>query len=103
MPVTSGHCPLSEFTDVTRDWFKSVFAGPTEVQTPGWTRTAKGFHSLLVAPTGSGKTLAAFLWAIDALVRLTETAAPAYGYYTYRRSRRWYMTWNVMCVGRWPA
>jgi ATP-dependent Lhr-like helicase len=64
------------FSEITRRWFESAFAQPTDVQRLGWDRIAAGDHTLLIAPTGSGKTLAAFLYAIDRLTRLTEEAPP---------------------------
>ncbi|CAN5775725.1 ATP-dependent helicase [soil metagenome] len=64
------------FTAVTRRWFESAFAAPTEVQRQGWDRIAAGEHTLLIAPTGSGKTLAAFLYGIDQLTRLGDDAEP---------------------------
>src|SRR5439155_1415947 len=52
----------------TRDWFRSAFAQPTDVQERGWQQVAGGHHALMAAPTGSGKTLAAFLWCLDRLM-----------------------------------
>ncbi|HWI07905.1 MAG TPA: DEAD/DEAH box helicase [Solirubrobacteraceae bacterium] len=60
---------LEQFTPVVRDWFRSAFDGPTEVQAQAWPAIATGEHTLISAPTGSGKTLAAFLWGLDRLVR----------------------------------
>ncbi|MDO5677793.1 MAG: DEAD/DEAH box helicase [Propionibacteriaceae bacterium] len=57
----------SEFSAATREWFASVFAAPTSVQTEAWAAIARGEHALMAAPTGSGKTLSAFLSAIDKL------------------------------------
>jgi len=59
---------LERFHPVTRAWFTSAFAAPTEAQSGAWEAIAAGQHALVVAPTGSGKTLAAFLWALDRLV-----------------------------------
>src|SRR3954466_8661182 len=59
--------PLSVFSEVTRDWFKRTFEGPTPPQIQGWPAIASGSHVLIQAPTGSGKTLTAFLYAIDRL------------------------------------
>ncbi len=60
---------LEQFTPTVRDWFRSAFDGPTEVQSQAWPAIATGEHTLISAPTGSGKTLAAFLWALDRLSR----------------------------------
>jgi ATP-dependent helicase Lhr and Lhr-like helicase len=65
---------LDLFAPATRDWFRSAFAEPTQVQERGWREVAAGKHVLMAAPTGSGKTLAAFLWCLD---RLTTEAVPA--------------------------
>src|SRR5919202_763164 len=59
---------LNLFSPPTREWFRSAFAAPTDVQERGWQAVAAGHHTLLSAPTGSGKTLAAFLWGLDRLV-----------------------------------
>ena len=64
--------PLEGFGAVTRDWFTSAFAAPTQAQAQAWSAIGKGENTLVIAPTGSGKTLAAFLWALDRLA-----AAPA--------------------------
>lgn len=64
---------LENFSTVTRSWFESAFAAPTDAQTQGWNSISNGDHTLVLAPTGSGKTLAAFLWAID---RLLTAPAP---------------------------
>ncbi len=64
--------PLERFSAVTRDWFTSAFAAPTQAQAQAWAAIGKGENTLVIAPTGSGKTLAAFLWALDRLA-----AAPA--------------------------
>jgi ATP-dependent helicase Lhr and Lhr-like helicase len=64
---------LSEFSDVTRDWFTSAFSAPTAAQVGAWRAINSGQHALVVAPTGSGKTLAAFLSAID---KLATSPAP---------------------------
>ncbi|HET9188685.1 MAG TPA: DEAD/DEAH box helicase, partial [Acidothermaceae bacterium] len=66
--------PLSGFSAITRDWFTSAFARPTQAQQQAWAAISRGEHTLVVAPTGSGKTLAAFLWALD---RIASTPAPA--------------------------
>ncbi|HVS14567.1 MAG TPA: DEAD/DEAH box helicase [Thermoanaerobaculia bacterium] len=65
------------FSPATRAWFDGNFAGATRVQREGWPVLAAGRHGLLIAPTGSGKTLAAFLWALDRLGRLPESAGDA--------------------------
>ena len=65
---------LADFSEATRAWFGSAFAGPTAAQAQAWAAIGRGEHTLVVAPTGSGKTLAAFLWAID---RLASEQAPA--------------------------
>jgi ATP-dependent Lhr-like helicase len=65
---------LDLFAPATREWFRSVFAEPTQVQERGWREVAAGRHVLMAAPTGSGKTLAAFLWCLD---RLTTEPMPA--------------------------
>src|SRR5260370_19714508 len=65
---------LDLFAPATRDWFRSSFDGPTQVQERGWQEVASGRHVLMAAPTGSGKTLAAFLWCLD---RLTSEPIPA--------------------------
>ncbi|HYM67595.1 MAG TPA: DEAD/DEAH box helicase, partial [Patescibacteria group bacterium] len=67
---------LDLFSPVTRDWFRSAFAEPTQVQERGWNAVAEGRHVLMAAPTGSGKTLAAFLWCID---RLSAEPVPPEG------------------------
>src|SRR5260370_10408525 len=64
---------LDLFAPATRDWFRSSFDGPTQVQERGWQEVASGRHVLMAAPTGSGKTLAAFLWCLD---RLTSEPMP---------------------------
>jgi len=56
---------LDLFSAPVRDWFRSAFAQPTDVQERGWREVAAGRHALMAAPTGSGKTLAAFLWCLD--------------------------------------
>ena len=65
---------LDLFSPAAREWFRSAFAAPTEVQERGWRAVASGRHTLMTAPTGSGKTLAAFLWCLD---RLSVEPAPA--------------------------
>ena len=69
--------PLAPFGPITQAWFRSSFAGATEVQARGWAQIASGKHTLMLAPTGSGKTLAAFLWCLDRLAR--EGAPPGGG------------------------
>ncbi|CAN5235999.1 ATP-dependent helicase [soil metagenome] len=66
---------LEQFTPAVRDWFRSAFDSPTEVQAQAWPAIATGEHTLISAPTGSGKTLAAFLWALDRLSREPAAAA----------------------------
>src|SRR5260370_20992699 len=58
---------LDLFAPATRDWFRAVFAEPTQVQERGWREGAAGRHVLMAAPTGSAKTLAAFLSCLDRL------------------------------------
>ena len=65
---------LADFSEATRAWFGSAFAGPTPAQAQAWAAIGRGEHTLVIAPTGSGKTLAAFLWAID---KLASEPAPA--------------------------
>ena len=65
---------LADFSEATRAWFGSAFAGPTAAQAQAWAAIGRGEHTLVIAPTGSGKTLAAFLWAID---RLASEPVPA--------------------------
>src|SRR5437667_9764728 len=65
---------LDLFAPASRDWFRSAFARPTDVQERGWRQVAGGHHALMAAPTGSGKTLAAFLWCLD---RLASEPVPA--------------------------
>src|SRR2546423_1902466 len=65
---------LDLFSPAAREWFRSAFAAPTEVQERGWHAVASGRHTLMTAPTGSGKTLAAFLWCLDRLA--VETPPP---------------------------
>jgi ATP-dependent helicase Lhr and Lhr-like helicase len=65
---------LADFSEATRAWFGSAFAGPTPAQSQAWAAIGRGKHTLVIAPTGSGKTLAAFLWAID---RLASEPVPA--------------------------
>ena len=64
---------LAPFSAPTAAWFRSTFAGCTDVQARGWAAIASGAHTLMLAPTGSGKTLAAFLSALD---RLATTPRP---------------------------
>ncbi|QLL08517.1 ATP-dependent helicase [Mycobacterium vicinigordonae] len=71
-PEASSPAALARFSAVTRDWFTSTFAAPTEAQAAAWNAIADGDNTLVVAPTGSGKTLAAFLWALDSLARSPE-------------------------------
>jgi len=72
-PSTSSSV-LEVFSPITREWFRSAFAAPTEAQVGAWRAVAAGRNALVVAPTGSGKTLAAFLWALD---RLAVQGPPA--------------------------
>ena len=65
--------PLEGFSAITRDWFSSAFAAPTQAQAQAWAAIGKGENTLVIAPTGSGKTLSAFLWALD---RLAVAPAP---------------------------
>ncbi|MCL2725082.1 MAG: DEAD/DEAH box helicase [Polyangiaceae bacterium] len=67
--------PLATFHPAVRAWFRASLGEPTRVQIEAWPPIARGESTLLFAPTGSGKTLAAFLWAIDRLVRPSETTA----------------------------
>lgn len=60
---------LDAFHPAVANWFRRVFAAPTEPQEKAWPAIREGRHVLIAAPTGSGKTLAAFLAALDALVR----------------------------------
>lgn len=62
------------FSPATHDWFVSAFKQPTPVQAQTWAATDAGEHVLAIAPTGSGKTLAAFLYALDQLLRESDTA-----------------------------
>jgi ATP-dependent Lhr-like helicase len=71
-PVTE----MAFFSEITREWFSSVFEGPTRVQQEGWPQLATGKNALLLAPTGSGKTLAAFLWSIDRVSQLSADDPP---------------------------
>jgi ATP-dependent Lhr-like helicase len=57
------------FHPVTRQWWQSRFAAPTDAQLEGWNALRRGGHALIAAPTGSGKTLAAFLIFLDELLR----------------------------------
>src|SRR5256886_1850244 len=66
---------LDLFSPAAREWFRAVFAAPTEVQERGWRAVASGSHTLMTAPTGSGKTLAAFLWCLDRVA--SEPPPPA--------------------------
>ncbi len=65
---------LDIFHPAARDWFKSVFQGPTQPQILGWPAIARGESTLILAPTGTGKTLAAFMWCIN---RIMFTPVPA--------------------------
>src|SRR5438132_5724382 len=67
---------LDLFSPAAREWFRSAFAAPTEVQELGWRAVASGRHTLMTAPTGSGKTLAAFFWCLD---RLSAEPTPPQG------------------------
>jgi len=60
--------PLSRFSPLVGDWFRTELGTPTPAQELGWPPIAAGSHTLLLAPTGSGKTLAAFLWTLDRLL-----------------------------------
>jgi ATP-dependent Lhr-like helicase len=75
MPSVQDH-GLADFSEATRAWFGSAFAGPTPAQAQAWAAIGRGEHTLVIAPTGSGKTLAAFLWAIDRLAREPAPADP---------------------------
>src|ERR1700722_5128847 len=66
-PAGSERDPLEGFSAITRDWFCSAFAAPTQAQAQAWSAIGKGENTLVIAPTGSGKTLSAFLWALDRL------------------------------------
>ncbi|MDT5136942.1 MAG: ATP-dependent helicase Lhr and Lhr-like helicase, partial [Mycobacterium sp.] len=66
---------LARFSAITRDWFASTFAAPTDAQAAAWTAIANGDNTLVIAPTGSGKTLAAFLWALDSLAAAPDHQA----------------------------
>lgn len=66
---------LDRFSPVTREWFASTFAAPTDAQAAAWDAIADGKNTLVIAPTGSGKTLAAFLWALDSLAASAERPA----------------------------
>ena len=72
-PAESERDPLEGFSAITRDWFCSAFAAPTQAQAQAWSAIGKGENTLVIAPTGSGKTLSAFLWALD---RLAVAPAP---------------------------
>lgn len=65
--------PLSHFHPAVSAWFESVFPSPSECQIGAWEAIRKQCDVLIAAPTGSGKTLAAFLSAIDALARESES------------------------------
>jgi ATP-dependent helicase Lhr and Lhr-like helicase len=65
---------LDIFHPAARDWFESVFPGPTQPQILGWPAIARGESTLILAPTGTGKTLAAFMWCIN---RIMFTPVPA--------------------------
>jgi len=65
---------MQDFHPAVAAWFASAFAGATEAQRRAWPLIQQGSTSLIAAPTGSGKTLTAFLAAIDALVRESESA-----------------------------
>ncbi|MDX6333488.1 MAG: ATP-dependent helicase Lhr and Lhr-like helicase, partial [Streptosporangiaceae bacterium] len=67
VPAGGSKDPLESFSAVTRDWFSSAFAAPTQAQAEAWAAISKGENTLVIAPTGSGKTLSAFLWALDRL------------------------------------
>lgn len=59
---------LESFRPQVAQWFREVFAAPTQVQQEAWQAISAGKNVLVVAPTGSGKTLAAFLGALNSLV-----------------------------------
>ncbi|WKD59644.1 ATP-dependent helicase [Corynebacterium caspium] len=66
---------LDRFHTPVSQWFKDVFATPTQVQEQAWDVISQGDNALVVAPTGSGKTLAAFLWSLNKLTQ-TQTSGP---------------------------
>src|SRR5688572_32023859 len=66
--MTRSPAPLALFHLPVRDWFSSVFDGPTKPQRLGWPAIARGESTLILAPTGSGKTLTAFLWCLNRLL-----------------------------------
>ncbi|MYI73830.1 MAG: DEAD/DEAH box helicase, partial [Acidobacteria bacterium] len=59
---------MEGFHPLTRAWFASSFAAPTEPQLQAWPEIRAGRDILISAPTGSGKTLAAFLICLDDLI-----------------------------------
>jgi len=59
---------VEHFSEPTRRWFASAFAGATPAQAGAWDAITAGSNALVIAPTGSGKTLAGFLWSIDRLL-----------------------------------
>ena len=59
---------MEGFHPLTRAWFASSFAAPTEPQLQAWPEIRAGRDVLIAAPTGSGKTLAAFLICLDDLI-----------------------------------
>src|SRR6202171_5197151 len=60
--------PLDAFHAPVREWFETVFSGPTRPQELGWPAIKRGDSTLILAPTGTGKTLAAFFWCINRLM-----------------------------------
>jgi ATP-dependent Lhr-like helicase len=53
-------------------WFRSRFAGYSEIQKRALPHTLAGENTLILAPTGSGKTLAAFLSVLSRLGQQPE-------------------------------
>lgn len=66
-PVSMSRDPMAGFSALTKSWFASSFAAPTNAQIGAWKSIHAGNNTLVVAPTGSGKTLAAFLASVDSL------------------------------------
>ena len=66
---------MQGFHPLTRAWFASSFAGPTESQLQAWPQIRAGRDVLISAPTGSGKTLAAFLICLDDLIQRSAAGA----------------------------
>ncbi len=67
---------MPRFSPATQAWFDGAFAAATPAQEGAWDATARGEHTLVVAPTGSGKTLAAFLSSLDRLAALPPPEDP---------------------------